>query len=44
MTLTTIAKASAIYMMAAILYTGGHVAWQSMATAPQSEVYAEAGP
>ena len=43
MTLTGIAKASAIYMMAAILYAGGHVAWQSMATAPQGEFYAEAG-
>ncbi|MDH4413178.1 MAG: hypothetical protein QE484_07710 [Rhizobium sp.] len=43
MTLTTIAKASAIYMLAAILYAGGHVAWQSLATAPQSDSYAEAG-
>jgi hypothetical protein len=43
MTLTTIAKASAIYMLAAILYAGGHVAWQTMATAPQGELYAEAG-
>ncbi len=43
MTLTTIAKASAIYMLAAILYAGGHVAWQTMATAHQGEFYAEAG-
>lgn len=43
MTLTTIAKASAIYMMAAILYAGGHVAWQSLATAPQGSSYSEAG-
>lgn len=43
MTLTTIAKASAIYMLAAILYAGGHVAWQSLANAPQGETYAEAG-
>ena len=43
MTLTTIAKASAIYMLAAILYAGGHVAWQTIATAPQGEFYAEAG-
>lgn len=43
MTLTTIAKASAIYMLAAILYAGGHVAWQTMATASQGEFYAEAG-
>ncbi len=43
MTLTTIAKASAIYMMAAILYAGGHVAWQSMANVPQDDVYVEAG-
>jgi hypothetical protein len=43
MTLTTIAKASAIYMLAAILYAGGHVAWQMLATVPQGDVYAEAG-
>jgi hypothetical protein len=43
MTLTTIAKASAIYMMAAILYAGGHVAWQTMATTSQSDAYTEAG-
>jgi hypothetical protein len=43
MTLTTIAKASAIYMLAAILYAGGHVAWQSLATVPQEDAYAEAG-
>jgi hypothetical protein len=43
MTLTTIAKASAIYMLAAVLYAGGHVAWQTLATVPSTSVYAEAG-
>lgn len=43
MTLATIAKASAIYMLAAILYAVGHVAWQTPAKAPQGETYAEAG-
>jgi hypothetical protein len=38
MTLTTIAKASAIYMLAAILYSGGHFAWQTLAKAPQGEI------
>ncbi|WP_281418950.1 hypothetical protein [Rhizobium sp. AQ_MP] len=42
MTLETIAKASAIYMLAAVLYAGGHVAWQSMMSAPQG-AYVEAG-
>ena len=43
MTLTAVAKASAIYMWAAVLYAGGHVAWQTMATTPADNVYAEAG-
>ena len=43
MTLATIAKASAIYMMAAILYAGGHVAWQTIAATPADNIYAEAG-
>lgn len=43
MTLATVAKASAIYLLAAILYAGGHVAWQAMMTAPKGAIYAEAG-
>jgi hypothetical protein len=43
MTLTTLAKASAIYMLAAILYAGGHLAWQTLSALAPSSAYAEAG-
>lgn len=32
MTLTTVAKASAIYMLVAVLYSTGHVAMNSMSS------------
>jgi hypothetical protein len=40
MTLTSVAKASAIYMLAAVLYSTGHMAMNSMSSAdgPQRAV------
>jgi hypothetical protein len=43
MTLTGIAKASAIYMLTAILIAGGQVAVESFAPARHTTLVAEAG-
>lgn len=43
MTLTGIAKASAIYMLAAILIAGGQVAVERFSPASHSALVAEAG-
>jgi hypothetical protein len=43
MTLTGVAKASAIYMLAAILIAGGQVAFETFAPARHASLIAEAG-